>query len=433
MNFMKTNIRLQLLLTGNEIMSGVTTDTNSVRFANALSQIGMSIFRKVTIGDDLDLLVKEIREQSLNSDVLIVNGGLGPTIDDLSAEALAKAFDLPLVKNQEAFEHVETWCARIKTQLNDANAKQATLPQGVEILANPIGSAVGFSITKNNCLILFTPGVPSELEAMLEVAVLPKLKKTFPNAQTAYIDRLHFFGIGEAGFQQKVDDEIKNWPSTVELSFRAGAPTVEIKLTTYSKEFDKEKQQCKENLLRLFGDYFIGESEETLASALVRSLKAKNTKITFAESCTGGKIASMLTEVSGASDVFEAGFVTYSNDIKSKIINVKKETLEKFGAVSEAVATEMLLGALEKSSADYGIAVSGIAGPNGGTSEKPVGTVCIAWGSTNENQCTTLLMPRSRAMFQLMVAATGMDLIRRQILNIKTPPRYFGRTIIKNS
>jgi len=231
---MKTNIRLQLLLTGNEIMSGVTIDTNSVRFANALSQIGMSIYRKVTIGDDLNLLIKEIREQSLESDVLIVNGGLGPTIDDLSAEALSKAFNLPLIQNQEALSHVESWCTRIKTQLNNANIKQAILPEGVEILANPIGSAVGFSIKENDCLILFTPGVPSELEAMLEVSILPKLKESFPNATTAYIDRLHFFGIGEAGFQQKVDDEIKDWPSHIELSFRAGAPTVEIKLTTFS-------------------------------------------------------------------------------------------------------------------------------------------------------------------------------------------------------
>lgn len=429
---MKSKVRLQLLLTGNEIMSGVTTDTNSVRFANALAQIGMSIYRKVTIGDDLNLLIKEIREQSLESDVLIVNGGLGPTIDDLSAEALSKAFDLPLVNNAIALAHVETWCARLKTQLNDANLKQTILPEGVEILANPIGSAVGFSIIKNNCLILFTPGVPSELEAMLEVSILPKLKSTFPNAQTADITRLHFFGIGEAGFQQKVDDEIKNWPATVELSFRAGAPTVEIKLTTYNKEHENDKQHCKQQLLNLFGDYFIGEGEDTLASVLVALLKENNLTITFAESCTGGKMASLLTEVSGASEVFEAGFVTYSNAIKSKIIDVNKDTLKTFGAVSEAVATEMLFGALAKSGADYGVAVSGIAGPNGGSQEKPVGTVCIAWGNNNQYQSTTLLMPRSRSMFQLMVAATGMDLIRRQILNIKNLPRYFGRTTIKH-
>ena len=140
--------------------------------------------------------------------------------------------------------------------------------------------------------------------------------------------------------------------------------------------------------------------------------------------------SSMLTEVSGASEVFEAGFVTYSNSMKSQLINVKKETLEKYGAVNEAVAKEMLLGALNTSKADYGVAVSGVAGPNGGTEEKPVGTVCIAWGSKDENTTTTLLMPRSRSMFQLMVAATGMDLIRRQIVNIKSTPRYFGRTVI---
>ncbi len=183
--------------------------------------------------------------------------------------------------------------------------------------------------------------------------------------------------------------------------------------------------------MRLFGNYFIGEGSDTLASSLVHALKNSNTHITFAESCTGGKMASLLTEVSGASEVFEAGFVTYSNEIKTKMIGVQASTLENFGAVSEAVAKEMLLGALNKSGADYGVAVSGIAGPNGGTKEKPVGTVCIAWGSSKQNNCTTLLMPRSRSMFQLMVAATGMDLIRRQILNITDTPRYFGRTIIK--
>jgi nicotinamide-nucleotide amidase len=428
---MKKNIRLQLLLTGNEIMSGVTTDTNSVRFANALSKVGMSIYRKITVGDDLELLIKELQTLSLESDVVIVNGGLGPTLDDLSAKALSLAFDLTLVTNQTAFTHVDAWCKRINTQLNDANLKQTILPEGVDILANPIGSAVGFSIVKNDCLIMFTPGVPSELEAMLELSILPKLKNSFPKSQTAYIDRLHFFGIGEAGFQQKVDDEINNWPNTVELSFRAGAPTVEIKLTTFSTKHQENKDYCKKELMRLFGDYFIGEGNDTLASSLVKALKENNSHITFAESCTGGKMASLLTEVSGASDVFEAGFVTYSNDIKTKIIGVKKETLEKYGAVSEAVATEMLLGALSKSGADYGVAVSGIAGPNGGTEEKPVGTVCIAWGSKEENNCTTLLMPRSRSMFQLMVAASGMDLVRRQLLNIKDAPRYFGRTIIK--
>jgi len=427
---MKCKVHLQLLLTGNEIMSGVTVDTNSVRFANALSQIGISIYRKVTIGDDLDLLIKEIRQQSLESDVLIVNGGLGPTVDDLSAEALAKAFDLPLEKHQQAYQHLESWCARLKTPLSNANLKQCILPEGVEILANPIGSAVGFSIVKNNCLIIFTPGVPSELEAMLPLSILPIIKITFPDAQTAFIDRMHFFGVGEARFQQKIDDEIRDWPKTVELSFRAGSPTVEIKLTTHSKEHENDKAFCKQKILNLFGDYFIGEEDETMASRLVRLLKINNKKITFAESCTGGKMASLLTEVSGSSEVFEAGFVTYSNSIKSKIIGVNEKTLKTLGAVSEAVATEMLLGALEKSGANYGVAVSGIAGPNGGSTEKPVGTVCIAWGSKEKNQCTTLLMPRSRIQFQLMVAATGLDLIRRQLLNISNEPNYFGRFVV---
>jgi len=428
---MKENIRIQLLLTGNELMSGVTTDSNSAMIAETLAAINMSIYRKVTVGDDMDLLVNEIQHLSKHSDVLMINGGLGPTIDDLTASALAAASSLPLEQHPQALDHVQSWCQRVNAQLSAANLKQALLPRGVGILDNPVGSAVGFSLTLNNCLILCTPGVPSELEAMLDVAIVPLLKKTFPHAKTAIIERLHFFGIGEANLQQKVDDEIKNWPKSVELSFRAGAPTLEIKLTIFSQEHVAAQQQCKQWLYDLFGDFIVAEGKDTLASALVSLLKTNNKKITFAESCTGGKMASLLTEVSGASEVFEAGFVTYSNDIKTKIINVSQETLEQYGAVSEPVTKQMLLGALQKSAADYGVAVSGIAGPDGGSKEKPVGTVCIAWGTSTKNQSCTLLVTRPRKMFQLMVAATGFDLIRRHILELNHEAPYFKRLQVK--
>lgn len=431
MTNMKENIRIQLLLTGNELMSGVTTDSNSAMIAETLAAINMSIYRKVTVGDDMELLVYEIQQLSKNSDVLIINGGLGPTIDDLTASALAKASALPLEQHPQALDHVQSWCQRVNAQLSAANLKQALLPKGVGILENPIGSAVGFSLTLNNCLILCTPGVPSELEAMLDAAIIPLLKKTFPNSKTAIIERIHCFGIGEAALQQKVDDEIKNWPKIVELSFRAGAPTLEIKLTIFSQEHVAAQQQCKQWLYDLFGNFIVAEGKDTLASTLLTLLKKQNKKVTFAESCTGGKMASLLTEIPGASDVFEAGFVTYSNKIKSKIINVSKETLDKYGAVSEPVAQQMLLGALKKSGADYGVAVSGIAGPDGGSKEKPVGTVCIAWGTLTKNQSATLLIARPRKMFQLMVSATGFDLLRRHILELNDEAPYFKRLQVK--
>lgn len=429
---MKENIRIQLLLTGNELMSGVTTDSNSSMIAETLATINMSIYRKVTVGDNMDLLVDEIQQLSKNSDVLIINGGLGPTVDDLTANALAKASTLPIEQNPQALQHVQVWCQRVNAPVNQANLKQTLLPKGAGLLENPIGSAVGFSLTLNNCLILCTPGVPSELDAMLDVAIIPLLKKTFPNSKTAIVERIHCFGIGEASLQQKVNDEIKNWPKMVELSFRAGSPTVEIKLTVFSEKHKPEQQQCKQYLYQLFGDFIVAEGSESLASTLITLLKKDNKKITFAESCTGGKMASLLTEVSGASDVFDAGFVTYSNDMKSKLVNVSEKTLEQFGAVSEQVAQQMLLGALKSSGADYGIAVSGIAGPNGGSKKKPVGTVSIAWGSLNDNQSCTLLISRPRKMFQLMVAAAGFDLIRRQLLDMKAEPPYFKRLKIKN-
>lgn len=414
-------------------MSGTTADTNSAMMANKLFAIGHTIDRKVTIGDDFDLLVQEINQLSKESDVLIINGGLGPTVDDLTAKALGKASNRNLVEHPEALLHLKSWCKKLGVSLNDANLKQAILPEAIEILENLTGSAVGLKLTHNQCLILCTPGVPSELNTMLDVAVTPIIENSFPNPHKPFIDHLQCFGIGEATFQQKVNDTYPNWPKEVELSFRAGAPCLEIKLTTFRAEDDALKQKCKDDLYHLFGDYFIAEGKQSIAQMLVTLLQLNKKKITFAESCTGGLMASMITEVSGASTVFEAGFVTYSNSIKTSLLGVKTKTLEQFGAVSPQVAQEMLSGALAKSKADYGIAVSGIAGPEGGSEEKPVGTVCIAWGSLEENHQITLLMPRSRKMFQIMVAATGFDLVRRLILNIDSTPRYFARKLINGA
>lgn len=418
-------MKLHLLLTGNELMSGDTVDSNSSRIAQQLAYCGLRVARKVTVGDDLDVLVKEIKQASEASDILLVNGGLGPTVDDLTPNALALAAGVELQEHPEASEHVKNWCERRGATCNAANMKQAMLPAGAAIVANPVGSAVGFSLEVNDCLVICTPGVPSELAAMLKQAIAPMLQARFPGAGSPSILRLKTFGIGESGLQQRVNDVLPDWPKEVDLGFRAGAPLLEIKLTINDASHAKLRDQCEQQLYELFDDYIIGNDDISLAECVIDLLKKSDAKLTTAESCTGGLIASLITEVAGSSQVFEAGVVSYSNAIKQSVLNVSEADLQRHGAVSETVVKQMALGALAISGADYAIAVSGVAGPDGGSEDKPVGTAWIAWGHKDSIKTRKLYVPVARKLFQTMTAAITLDLIRRELLGIKAESRYF--------
>jgi nicotinamide-nucleotide amidase len=417
---------IQLLLTGDELMAGNTVDSNSAMIAQQLEQLGLSLHRKVTTGDELDVLIAEIKQLSRDADLLIINGGLGPTVDDLTAQALATATGSQLVEHADAMTHLSAWCKERGLLLNDANRKQAWLPENSRIVPNPVGSAVGFSCQHNDCLVICTPGVPNELRAMMERHILPMVEQQFPAVEKRQRIRLQTFGIGESSLQQRVNDLTQPWPKSVELGFRAGMPQLEIKLTASSSE-QEAIAQCRATLEALMGDYIIGEDDATLASCVLEMLTASGLKLTTAESCTGGLIASQLTSISGASNAFEAGFVTYSNAMKTAMLGVPATTLAQQGAVSEAVVMAMATGALETSAADLAIAVSGVAGPDGGTESKPVGTVWIAWGRREKLQTVRLQLPGKRQWFQQMVAAISLDLIRRELSGVKGLPRYFSR------
>ncbi len=420
-------MHIYLLMTGDELMTGITVDSNSSFIAQTLASYGLAIDGKVTVGDHLPALVSEIKRLSKISDVLIINGGLGPTVDDRTAEALAEAAGVPLTEHPDAMAHLLQWCDNSSARaLNEANRKQAMLPADCLILPNAIGSAVGFWMDLNDCLVLCTPGVPSEMRRMLRDYVLPLITQRFPHSKTVRQTRFHVFGLGESRLQQWISDALPDWPQEIDLGFRAGLPTLEIKLTSTAGELDELHTIWREKLKSEIGDYFVSEGDTRLPEYMVRLLTKEKKTITTAESCTGGLIASMLTSVSGSSKVFEAGFVTYSNEMKSHVLGVKSSTLEKHGAVSEPVVREMVSGALERSSADLGVAVSGVAGPNGGSEEKPAGTVWLAWGSPSNIEARKFFVPRNRVVFQQIIAALGLDLIRREILGIKNEPDYYS-------
>ena len=417
---------IALLLTGDELMSGDTVDSNSAMIAQSLAAVGHAVTEKITLGDDRARLVAALQRTTGHARILVMNGGLGPTQDDLTAELVAAAAEVQLVLHPDAERHVRDWCAERSIEPNDANLKQAWLPEGATIIHNPRGSAVGFAIEVNGTLILTTPGVPGELRAMLP-EVCDRVVAAIGGGRSHRV-RLQTFGIGESTIQALIDDDDAPWPESVVLGYRAGMPQLEMKLTAAAAS--PEVEQCQQTLERLFGDHIIGEDDATLAGALQQVLRDQGKKMVTAESCTGGLIASMVTAEPGSSSVFEAGFVTYANSIKHSVLGVSEASLETDGAVSETVVKQMLAGALIESGADIGIAVSGIAGPDGGSDDKPVGTVWLAWGTADNMHTLRTVLPTDRAMFQKLVAAAGLDLIRRQLLGLPKLPHYFSRRAI---
>ena len=429
-NLYVPSLNLQLLLTGNELISGDIIDTNSAYIAQQVKTLGINVNRRVTIGDNIDALIAEITHMSKLSDILIINGGLGPTTDDLTSEALSKSTGELLIENNEALQHLYNWSKKRAYTLDKANLKQALLPQSANIIPNRTGSAVGIHMYMNECNIFCTPGVPSELKIMLDEEILPILKKENPNQEHSDTTRLLTFGIGESHLQTMIEEAFPDWPSDIEIGYRADSPMLELKLTTYSDFSYKLKPQWLDNINQLLNDHVIGEIKGTaltLPIVVIDLLKEKKLTLTTAESCTGGLISSQLTSVSGASQVFEAGFVTYSNNIKEKVLSVDQDIINSHGAVSQEVVVRMAKGALNKSNADIAIAVSGIAGPTGGTSDKPVGTVWIAWGTSQNIQSQRFLINGNREYFQKVVTARSLDLVRRLLIKSKNCALYVNK------
>lgn len=419
-------MKISYLLTGNELMSGDTLDSNSAYISQSLKDINLVPIIKKVVGDDLPLLVSSINELAEVSDVLIVNGGLGPTVDDLTALALSQATNSTLIQHTDALAHLEQWAKPRGFVLSESNLKQAQLPVICDVVPNPNGSAVGFKCVFDDCLIICTPGVPSELKPMVENHLLPLIKQYGSIEENNHITRLRLFGITESGLQDIVNEVFPDWPEQVELGFRVQLPLIEVKLATVGDQYLALNQQWTEKFSKHFSDYIVGRDGLRLSQALNNALLERDKKISVAESCTGGAIAASITGEAGSSEVFEAGFVAYADHVKQSVLGVSAQSLQAHGAVSEVVVREMVAGALRVSGADIAIATSGVAGPSGGSETKPVGTVWIAWGQGSNVQARKFFMPIGRVGFQRTVTAIAMDIARRQILGLPTDVDYFS-------
>ncbi|EDM65145.1 MAG: damage-inducible protein CinA [Moritella sp.] len=407
-------MRIEFISTGDEVLSGQIVDTNAAWISQHFFHQGRQFTRRHTVADDLDSLIDIITETSHRADVVIMNGGLGPTSDDLSAEAAAKAMGVPLTRSQAWYDHLVAKYAKSNRSLSVSNEKQAWLPQGSEVVDNPVGTACGFSFQFNRARFYFTPGVPSEFKHMVTEQILPDIQQRFTPVTIPTLIKIKTFGISESTLNEQLC--ALNLPDTITLGFRVDFPTVEVKLlSTHAADLQKARLQ----VLAELDKFVLMDGDGSFAQYLQKLMLERGHTLSLAESCTGGLIASELIAVAGSSGYLDSSHVTYSNESKCRLVNVDKATLDKHGAVSIEVAAEMAEGAMSNAGVDFGIAVSGIAGPGGGSEAKPVGTVAFALASKTHTYSQLLFIPRwSRQGIRTVALYVALDMLRRELLGL---------------
>ena len=372
---------VEILSIGTELILGNILNTNSKWISEQLSSIGLNHFKQTTIGDNLDRISETIKEISLRSNLLITTGGLGPTPDDLTTEAIVNAFNCKLFERTYLWEEIKEKLSYSDSALtNICLKKQCLFPKDAQIINNPSGTAPGMIWhPKNNFTVITFPGVPSELKAMWDESAFEYIKKNFSDGSIFLSKTLKLTGISESTVSEKIKSLLNSKNPTVAPYANLGE--VKLRITAKAKSELEAKiliEPIKKGLKENFAEFIFGEDNENLPSVIVNELKSRGESIVFAESCTGGLLSASLTSISGSSKVFKGSIIAYSNAIKNSLLNVHNELIDTYGAVSEEVAEAMAIGAKVNLNSDWAISVSGIAGPDGGTKDKPVGLVYIS-------------------------------------------------------
>ncbi len=408
-------MKLEMICTGEEVLSGQIVDTNAAWFADTMMNQGIELQLRTTVGDRMDDLVSLFIERSNYADVILVNGGLGPTTDDLSAEALALALGEELVEDKGWRLHLLELFKKFNRKIPENMMKQCLMPASAIRVHNSEGTAPGFRAKLNNAWLFFTPGVPIEFKAMVEKEFIPFIEETYRPAQATQLHKLLTLGHGESFLAEKLDK--MNTPEGITLGYRPSAPHVEIKLFARGDKAIEQLPTFIEEVKTTLGTAVVTENCPSIAQAVHEILVEKNLSLSIAESCTGGMLTSQLVEFSGSSNYLHQGLVTYSNQAKQNVLGISAELLEQFGAVSIETAKAMATSVRSLGNSDYALATTGIAGPDGGSDEKPVGNVCIALASRDTCWVQSIqLKKRSRTIVRVMSCAVALDMLRRAIL-----------------
>ena len=411
---------IEILATGDEILTGTVADTNSAHIAQALKEIGLFVVRHGCVGDDVNHLVSTLQEIAIRADVAVVTGGLGPTTDDITAEAAAKSAGVELVLNRSALRSVEDYFTTRNRPTSNSNKKQAMLPFGAEAIYNSVGTAPGFTLKIEKCLFYFLPGVPFEMHRMISDSVLPSIETVRGGGrELSRVKTISTFGLTESATVERMKGFSAEF-SEIKLGFRAKFPEIQIKLYGSGKDrktLDKLMSKATESVLKIMGENVFSVDGMSMEAVVGELLTEKKTTLAVAESCTGGLISHLLTNIPGSSEYFLFSGVTYSNDAKTKMLDVSPEVLKRFGAVHEKTAKMMSEGVRRIAGATYGLAVTGIAGPGGGTDDKPVGTVWIGIADARSSRGFHFYFPfNNRPRNKKIFAMKALDILRRELM-----------------
>lgn len=407
-------VKAEILTIGDELLYGQVLDTNAHWMSGELDKVGIKVVRRTTIGDSEAEILEAFKEAESRAEIILITGGLGPTNDDLTKPCLAKYFNCEIVIFEEALRDVTEFFKKRGRELTEINRMQAALPAACEMVSNKLGTAPGMWLERNGKVFVSMPGVPHEMKEMMTATVIPKLLKKFVTP-VIHHKVIRTIGIGESFLAEKISAWENALPQHVKLAYLPGAGEVRLRLTSFGTDMQAMKEEAEDltqKLLPLAGEYIYSTEGESLEVAIGKILTAGNLTIATAESCTGGYLAHLITSIPGSSAYFKGGLIPYANEIKMNQLNVREETLEKYGAVSEQTVIEMAVNIRSLFNTDIGVATSGIAGPGGGTPEKPVGTVWIAYADAKHTVAKKLQLATDR-LFNIRYTATAvLNLIR---------------------
>lgn len=407
-------VTAEILTIGDEILFGQIVDTNGSWIGDALSNAGIKVIRKTTVGDLEGDILSAFAEAEKRANIILITGGLGPTSDDLTKPCLAKYFDCGMRINEEALAEVTEFFRIRGRELTAVNRLQASLPECCEKITNKMGTAPGMWFEREGKVFVSMPGVPHEMKNMMHEIIIPKLLKKF---KTPFIHHtlIRTVGIGESFLAEKISSWEKSLPPHIRLAYLPGFGEVKLRLTTMGADEElirKEIEGLLEKIKPIAGEYIYGVGNDPLEVALGNILRDKKLTVSAAESCTGGYLSHLITSVPGSSDYFSGSMIPYANEIKMSQLGVRPETLEQFGAVSEPVIKEMADLVRLKFGTDIGVATSGIAGPGGATPDKPVGTVWIACSYKGHITTRKLQLSKDRLVNIKIASIAALNLIR---------------------
>jgi len=399
---------------GTELTRGELVDTNGPWLAAALTDLGFEVTEKATVDDDRARIIATLKRLAGWARVIVCTGGLGPTTDDMTSDAVAEALGVPLERDEGSLDAIRRRFEKIGRTMSESNAKQADFPRGADVLANPIGTAPGFSVRIGEATALFMPGVPREMKRMFDEQVVPRIRPLAPN--DSHQVRLRTFGLPESVVGERLAG-IEETFAGVTIGYRAHFPEIEVKVLARARDEASAHSLCDAATLEVrkrLADVVYGDGDDTFAGVVGRALRSRGYTLAIAESCTGGLVGHMLTREPGASDFLLVDAVTYANSAKTQLLGVEEDVLRGHGAVSAEVAAAMAEGVRRVSGADLALSLTGVAGPTGGTEEKPVGTVFLAVASQKGTIVKHRLLASfgDRVMIQTLASYAGLQLVR---------------------